>query len=317
MPKELEIDDPSLVQGSSFVMERNDEMNEAQATETHKVKAKEGHAVGTGGEKVGFAKYQVNGLIAESFELQKQRTDLVVNQKKPLEEKLKPLKQEIGSLESSTKETSATLERLNSGENLTEADKQLLQNPNEIEALKTKLEKETSQLNLLKEQATPLENQQKDLTRQVDKLNNQIYGVLNSKAKFLNDAAYLYKDKENVEQGTFSPDDDLGLLTRSVTSSSVGQLLATDRSTTAEERFGVDSEGKVIGVSIQADGAGVNSDIGDPKKQAFLDINYRDPNIQRGLSDLAVDDYITGQMDRHPGMWLIVVGAGKVGIVNA
>lgn len=317
MPKELETDDPSLVQGTSFVMERNDEMNEAQATETHKVKAKEGHSVGTGGEKVGFAKYQVNGLISEAFELQKQRTDFYEKQVAPVEEVLKPLHEEIHNLEQSTRETNATLERLKSGNNLSEEDKRLQENPLEVEALESKLKMDAEKLDLLKQKAKPLEQQYEPLNRKMDKFNNDIYGVVANKAKFLNDAAYLYKDKDNVEQGTFSPDDDLGLLTRSVTSSSVGQLLATNRSTTAEERFGVDSEGKVIGVSIQADGAGVNSDIGDPKKQAFLDINYRDPNIQRGLSDLSVDDYITGQMDRHPGNIFIDPSNGNVtGIDN-
>jgi hypothetical protein len=51
--------------------------------------------------------------------------------------------------------------------------------------------------------------------------------------------------------------------------------------------------------------------------KAFLDINYANANIQKGLSDLEVLDYITGQTDRHAGNMFVDPESGKVtGIDN-
>ncbi len=54
--------------------------------------------------------------------------------------------------------------------------------------------------------------------------------------------------------------------------------------------------------------------IGDP---TALDVDLKDPNIQKGLSDLAVMDYLTGQLDRHSGNIFIDKDSGQVtGIDN-
>lgn len=111
-------------------------------------------------------------------------------------------------------------------------------------------------------------------------------------------SAYLFNDvnMSQPEQGN-----DRGLLTRSVASTAVDQYLGTN--VVAEERFGVDPDGIPIGISIQADGAGITGKYGDgaDRKNAFLDVDYKNPDIQRGLSDLEVNDYLTGQIDRHGG----------------
>jgi hypothetical protein len=49
-----------------------------------------------------------------------------------------------------------------------------------------------------------------------------------------------------------------------------------------------------------------------PKGARLLDIDYSDPRIQQGLSDLAVFDFISGQCDRHPGNIYIDPVTGKV-----
>lgn len=113
-------------------------------------------------------------------------------------------------------------------------------------------------------------------------------------------SAYLFNDvnMSQPEQGN-----DRGLLTRSVASTAVDQYLGTN--VVAEERFGVDPDGIPIGISIQADGAGITGTYaageGEKRKNAFLDVDYKNPDIQRGLSDLEVNDYLTGQIDRHGG----------------
>jgi len=102
---------------------------------------------------------------------------------------------------------------------------------------------------------------------------------------------------------------DRGLITRQVATYEADKFL--NLNSIAEEKYGVGPDKKVIGISIQADGAGVTSNSG------FLNIDYSDPRVQRGLSDLEVSDFITGQMDRHNGNIFIDPATGKVtGIDN-
>jgi hypothetical protein len=102
---------------------------------------------------------------------------------------------------------------------------------------------------------------------------------------------------------------DRGMLTRQVASYQADQLLGLN--SVSEEKFGVDRNGKVYGLSVQADGQGL---IGS---KGILDIDYSDPRIQKGLSDLEVSDYITGQMDRNPRNIFVDPTTGKVtGIDN-
>ena len=113
---------------------------------------------------------------------------------------------------------------------------------------------------------------------------------------------------------------DFGLITRSVASSEVDRLF--NANVTAEERFGQDAEKKPIGLSVQVDGAGVQSEyrVDGPQSEKVncrLDVDYKDPQIQKGLCDLEAMDYITGQYDRHPGNIYIDPANNKVtGIDN-
>lgn len=91
--------------------------------------------------------------------------------------------------------------------------------------------------------------------------------------------------------------DPSSLISRSVASSSVNKALSMN--SLAEEKFGFDENGKAIGVSVGVSGAAIlNSDSAELE---FLDIDYSQDWVQKGLSDLQVQDYITGQIDRHPG----------------
>ena len=102
---------------------------------------------------------------------------------------------------------------------------------------------------------------------------------------------------------------DCGLITRQVASHQTDKLLGLN--VIAEEKYGVDLTGKVIGVSIQAEGCNIVSNRG------VLQVDCRDPRIQKGLSDLQVIDFINGETDRHAGNIFIDPRTGKVtGIDN-
>lgn len=112
---------------------------------------------------------------------------------------------------------------------------------------------------------------------------------------------------------------DRQLLTRAVASTAVDRLFGTN--VIAEEKFGVDEKGNVVGVSVQAEGCGVKGDYRSPddgiKRECVLLTDYSKPAIQQGLAALEAVDYITGQVDRHCGNIFVDPDSGKVtGIDN-
>ncbi|MHB1082114.1 MAG: TraB/GumN family protein [Prosthecobacter sp.] len=113
---------------------------------------------------------------------------------------------------------------------------------------------------------------------------------------------------------------DRHMVSRAVASYQLDSLLQLG--VVAEEKFGLDEQNRVFGISVLADGAGIQSEFraegpGSPKIGCFLNVDYSDPVIQRGLSDLEVSDYISGQIDRHAGNIFVDGSTGKVtGIDN-
>ncbi|RBP36610.1 phosphatidylinositol 3-/4-kinase [Roseimicrobium gellanilyticum] len=104
------------------------------------------------------------------------------------------------------------------------------------------------------------------------------------------------------------------MLTRAVGTSKLDQLLGTN--VISEERFGVDEQGRPIGISVRVDGFGVIGKLSG-NREYELDIDYSRHEVQKGLYDLEVIDYITGQIDRHPGNIFIDPETGEVrGIDN-
>lgn len=87
---------------------------------------------------------------------------------------------------------------------------------------------------------------------------------------------------------------------RSVASSAVNEALGMK--SVAKEAFGIDMNGQSVGLSVVVPGAPMlkRPDAGN-SKEAFLKVDYSDSLIQKGLYDLEAQDYITGQIDRHPG----------------
>lgn len=87
---------------------------------------------------------------------------------------------------------------------------------------------------------------------------------------------------------------------RSVASSAVNEALGMK--SIAKETIGIDGKGQVVGLSVAAAGSPMlRRPEGGDSHEAFLAIDYSDPEIQKGLYDLEAQDYITGQIDRHPG----------------
>lgn len=106
---------------------------------------------------------------------------------------------------------------------------------------------------------------------------------------------------------------DRGLLTRAVAAYQLDSMLGLN--SIAEEKFGRMKDGQLMGISVQASGKGVYAI--ENNENTVLDIDYSDPRIQRGLSDLEISDYITGQTDRHLGNVFVDPTTGKVtGIDN-
>lgn len=110
--------------------------------------------------------------------------------------------------------------------------------------------------------------------------------------------------------------DHSSLLTRSVATSVVDETLGMN--SMAKERFGIDENGQHVGISVGVPGSSIlvrGSTVED--KERFLNINYADSEVQKGLYDLQAQDYITGQIDRHTGNIFIDPHSGQVtGIDN-
>lgn len=128
----------------------------------------------------------------------------------------------------------------------------------------------------------------------------------------VNDADFANAEAMKAAVGS----DISSLLTRSVATSAVDKALGMN--CMAQEAIGIDEGGRAVGISVGVAGAPIlkRPDSIDGK-EAFLDINYSDPAIQKGLYDLEAQDYITGQIDRHTGNIFIDPHTGQVsGIDN-
>lgn len=152
----------------------------------------------------------------------------------------------------------------------------------------------------------------------LDEIAAELKKANDSLRKVVEASSDLYEDNSKFKV-LMSDVNDRSLISRSVASTAVDRLVGLQ--TTAEEKFGIDENGKVIGLSVQADGAGVRSEYKFPgeseSRTSYLDIDYSDPRIQRGLHDLQAMDYITGQIDRHAGNIFVDPQSGKVtGIDN-
>jgi len=134
----------------------------------------------------------------------------------------------------------------------------------------------------------------------------QHHGFYKPQTGKLNDPAY----RSRIRAPGKTPDYNARaaeLPTRAVASSELDQALGTNVVARSYHATLQKEDGYV---SAQADGRAVT----DKKNPG---VNFSDPNTQRGLADLQLNDFITNQVDRHAGNIFIDGESGKVtGIDN-
>jgi hypothetical protein len=160
---------------------------------------------------------------------------------------------------------------------------------------------------MLKDQHEANEKEDLERVQQLStKENNLISTVHSTAALFPNYSFHEDAVERNARQSN--------LLSRAVASSKVDDLLGMK--VLAQEKFGVQENNQVVGISVGVDGVSATGKLSTGQNYR-LDIDYSNPEIQKGLYDLEALDYITGQVDRHAGNIFIDPQTNKVrGIDN-
>ena len=150
---------------------------------------------------------------------------------------------------------------------------------------------------------------QASMTRVIDSHDGLPLGSDGQTRGFVKGMENPSRERNRLFANPLAPNDDGGLITRQVASYRADQLLGLNA--LSEEKYGKDEQGKVVGISIQADGSNVLY------KKSVLQVDCTSSAVQRGLSDLQVSDFISGQMDRNPANIFVDPETGKVtGIDN-
>lgn len=318
-----------IVASQDFSIRENKDRSTAQANETFVLDAKSNRSLGNNGETLAFGKKQFGvDPKVEKARLDAQiaaQTELAEMMAKPAVKAWNDQKVHIENLDSQLKFATQSMEVA-----VEALDKGIADGVtgDELAALHSDVERRTTavaQLQTDKQNAPATmqrlagELQQSPDLQAFVRQQQKVEGAKNlvgSSHAIAESSANLYAGNSMYDPAEGG---DRDLITRSVASAKVDQLLGTN--VCAQEKFGVDDQGKLIGVSVQADGAGVRSQTGEnewmEQQTAFLDVNYAKPEIQRGLYDLEALDYVTGQIDRHQGNIFIDGESGKVtGIDN-
>jgi hypothetical protein len=331
MPEKYRFEAQATLSTTDFSFRENDMAGGAQANETFITQASPNRSLGRNGETLGFAKKQ----YSNDQKLQKIRDNAA-----------SPLGMEMVELKSKTGVKEWVMDR----SNLENIEKRITEITNifnkavaDLEAAKNA---ETPDPDAVKEAQRLADYQGADLAamrriesnkeleamrlQEVWNRNPAVQEYLKAAQKH-EIAASLAASISNVAESTSHLYEDRGkmsdpkiggdrqLLARAVASHEVDKMIGLQ--VCAEEKFAMDADGELFGVSIQCDGAGVTAKFGTnqygEKQTAFLNIDYSKPAVQRGLHDLEALDYITGQCDRHTGNIFVDPESGKVtGIDN-
>jgi len=296
MPEDFE---PKLIVPSSeFNMRDNpNSILGVQANESFMLQSGNGHVLGSAGETVGFAKYQ--------FVYDEQALGMLAVEDQQLSEELNDLSmtEEVKNYNTLNYQVS------------TDLPSKLIQAEQEMKQCEHLPKEDQSWINAdanLRNAKGQLQDRQRDLD--LSKQHPRVKSYLEAQAKrsvvlakagipesIADSTSDLFAEKRDKVGKVISMEPteggDRALLARAVASKLVDNLIGTQ--SLAQEKFGKDNDGRTIGISVQVDGAGV---IGMYQgSDYYLDVDYSDPDIQKGLSDLEVNDYITGQLDRHCG----------------
>ncbi len=318
-----------IVSSQDFAVRENKDRSTAQANETFVLDAKSNRSIGENGETLAFGKKQFGfDQAVEQARMDAQtaaQTELAGMLANPAVRTWNDQKVHVENLDSQLKFATQAMEVANEAlekgitDGVTGDDLAALQSDAQRRtAAVTQLQRDKQNApDTLKRLAGELQ-QNPDLqafVRQQQKV-EAAKNLVGSSNAIAESSANLYAGNSMYDPAEGG---DRDLITRSVASAKVDQLLGTN--VCAQEKFGLDDQGKLIGVSVQADGAGVRSQTGEnewmEQQTAFLNVDYSKSEIQRGLYDLEALDYVTGQIDRHQGNIFIDGKSGKVtGIDN-
>lgn len=289
-----------------------------QANETFVLHADEGGALGLGGEQVAFAKKEFGSTRPQMNADLERHADLI-KVVQDLEEKVRAGQTGVAQARKDLLRDQGFLDRL--GE-------RTAANAEDYDSLAKDVRDGNAKIAALQQQAAEAAWTLEELKAgriagvQMEGLDREVVQAMNTQKAKEADLKLAKETGGLFNNADYETNPDLGgdrnLLTRAVASTAVDRLL--DTHVLAEEKFGMDEQGNVLGVSVQADGAGVKGDYrGEDgvKRECYLDARYDNAKIQKGLSDLEVVDYITGQVDRHCGNIFVEPASGKVtGIDN-
>lgn len=331
MPEKLRFEPADILLGKDFTFRENKEMNAAQANETFVVEAKSNRTLGKGGEVLGFAKKQFsNNPEVNAVRTQAYQEALEVYEKTSKRTAVKQWLADRQDMQFPDAMIQGAPARVNQARSALEELQKSDADEKELKAARELLVKEEKRAALLPQIQQNPELEKRRLWEVAQKV-PEVRAYIEAKERLkaaenlntCNDAiaessSHLFENGQNM----VTPDlgGDRQLLTRAVASYAVDQAIGLQ--VCAQEKFGVDEDGGLIGISIQCDGVGVKSSsskngYGETVTASFLDINYAAPLVQKGLYDLEALDYITGQTDRHAGNIFVDPITGKVtGIDN-
>lgn len=307
---------------SGFTLHANEDKSNAQASESYSMQATGGQALGTQGEVRAFAKPQLDTSGYNALHQQKKLVDAEIEQFKKDSANFKAWTDKKNSItnlpqgiENARRELEKTLRTLDgimqTGTPQQKANWQQAAADDQAK-LDRFLERQANQPQIEAEIAALAEQpdmvRYQELTAEEERLTQEMAPAVS----IAETSSPLFKNKQAMLDDP-TKGGDRALLARSVATHQVDQLLGTN--VIAEEKMAQPAGNRLMGVSVQADGAQIAGKY--QGKDCFLQTDYSDPRIQKGMCDLEAVDYITGQIDRHYGNVFVNPETGKVtGIDN-
>lgn len=295
-----------LIAGENLqnVLNANDQANSRQASETFQVNAADGRALTDDGQTLGFAKRQLGTRTAELNETRVQTLQAAREVGVPVNtvERLTGWSKTISTSQAELERPGADI------------------SPEAADGMRAMIgDLQGKRVRML----DGLEPHQLEPTLQAVEAKTAYEASAGADTLALGPAAHIAVSPEAVQDGMFNSNTLLG---RAVACSEIDQLIGTN--VLSHEKYAIIDD-QLVGVSVAADGGQAlkiekvtNSNEVEHEVSTILrspdDKNlFAQPEVQKGLYDLECMDYLTGQVDRHPGNIVIDQESGKVtGIDN-
>lgn len=331
MPGKYRFEAQSTLSTTDFAFRENDTAGGAQANETFITQASPNRSLGRNGETLGFAKkqhsndQQLNDIRVMAADVL--MTELSELKAKPGVQKWLTDRTDLENIEQRIKGSTDAFNKAVA--NLEAAKNAATPNPDTVKEAQREVDyhgadlaafrriESNKELEAMRLQEVWLRNPALQQCLEVQQKHEIADSLASSISNVAESSSHLYEERGKMSNPINGGDRQL--LARAVASHEVDKMIGLQ--VCAEEKFALDADGALFGVSIQCDGAGVTAKFGTnqygEKQTAFLDIDYSEPAVQRGLHDLEALDYITGQCDRHTGNIFVDPESGRVtGIDN-